>query len=132
MTRRDFVAATSAVVISKAATPAIRHVLPAATHRRFLLKISFDAALQNTPELKVGNRKVQGLRADMDGQFWIFDVDGLNPATTYQLQLFSESWPLRTLPSPDANVERFRLLIYTCAGGHDAMTIEGTGQPYWL
>jgi hypothetical protein len=132
MRRREFIAATAGAVTARAAQPAVRHVLPAATHERFLIKVSFAAALRNPPVLRVGNRKVQGVRTDSDGQFWMFDVDGLAPATTYQLQLFSESWPLRTFPPPDANVERFRLLIYTCAGGHDAMTIEGTEDPYWL
>jgi hypothetical protein len=132
MTRRDFVAATSAALSGKPATPILRHVLPAANHERFLLKVSFQAALHERPVLLVNDRKTPGIRADTDGQFWIFDVQGLTPATTYQLQLFSDRWPLRTLPAPDATVDRFRLLIYTCAGGHDAMRIEGTDQPYWL
>jgi hypothetical protein len=132
MTRREFIAGGITAAAAKGAEPAIRHVLPAATHERFLLKISFDVALRNAPVLRVANRKVQGVRTDTEGQFWMFDVDGLTPATTYQLQLFSHSWPLRTFSPPDATVDRFRLLIYTCAGGHDAMKIENTGQPYWL
>ncbi len=132
MTRRDFVAVTGAAMTAKAASPSIRHILPAANHHRFLLKVSFHTALASTPVLRVENRKVQGRRADTEGQFWIFDIDELTPATTYRLQLFSETWPLRTFPPPDAKVERFRLLIYTCAGGHDAMRIEGTDDPYWL
>jgi phosphodiesterase/alkaline phosphatase D-like protein len=132
MTRREFVAATSSAVTAKAAQPSIRHVLPAATHQRFLVKVSFDTSLQSAPVLRVGNRKVRGVRTDTDGQFWMFDVNGLTAATTYQLQLFSQSWPLKTFPAPDASVERFRLLIYTCAGGHDAMKIEGAEQPYWV
>src|SRR5688572_20975867 len=115
MSRREFVAATGAAVSAKAAQSTIRHVLPAATHKRFLLKVSFDTALKSTPVLRVGSRKVQGVRTDTAGQFWMFDADGLTPATTYQLQLFSQSWPLRTFPPPDATVDRFRLLIYTCA-----------------
>jgi hypothetical protein len=132
MTRREFIAGGSSVLTAGAAQPAIRHVLPAATHQRFLLKVSFHGALQTTPVLRVSDRKVEGIRTDTGGQFWMFDVAGLTPATTYQLQLFSDSWPLRTFPPPDAAVERFRVLIYTCAGGHDAMRIEGTDQPYWL
>src|SRR5262249_48784830 len=34
----------------------------------------------------------------------------------------SEPWPLRTFPSSDTMPERLRVLIYTCAGGHDALT----------
>src|SRR3954471_23787275 len=98
MTRRDFVALTGVPVMARASQPSIRHVLPAATHERFLLKVSFDTALHSTPVLRVGKRKQQGVRTDTDGQFWMFDVQGLTPATTYQLQLFSESWPLRTFP----------------------------------
>jgi hypothetical protein len=132
MTRRDFVGFSSAVLSAKPVAPAIRHILPAANHQRFRLKVSFDAPPQNTPVLRVGNRNIPGIRSDTEGKFWIFDADGLNPATTYQLHLFSESWPLRTFPPPESAVERFRLLVYTCAGGHDAMRVEGTDQPYWL
>jgi hypothetical protein len=132
MTRREFIAGSSAALSAKSAQPGIRHILAAATHERFRLKVSFHDALRTAPVLSVGNRKVEGVRTDSDGQFWMFDADGLKPATEYQLRLFSDSWPLRTFPPPDATVERFRLLIYTCAGGHDAMRIEGTDQPYWL
>lgn len=132
MTRREFIAGSATAAAAAGAQPTIRHILPAATHQRFLLKVSFHGALHDAPVLRVGNRKVQGLRTDTDGQFWMFDIDGLAPATTYQLQLLSHSWPLRTFPPPDATVERLRLLIYTCAGGHDAMRIEDTDQPYWV
>lgn len=130
MTRRD------ALALSLAAAPGaggLRHLLPAASQDRFLIKASFFAPLARAPELRVGSRRVTGRRTDSDGQFWLFDVPGLQPATTYQLRLGAgDPWPLRTLPPADATLDRFRLLIYTCAGGHDAMTIEGTDRPYWV
>jgi phosphodiesterase/alkaline phosphatase D-like protein len=130
MTRREWLLAASA-----AAQPreGVRHILPAATHQRFLLKVSYWAAPRRAPELRVGDRRVSGQRTDSNGLFWQFDVPGLRPATTYSLRLDrGEPWPLRTFPAPDATVDRARLLVYTCAGGHDAMKIENTDDPYWV
>jgi len=82
----------------------------------------------------VANRRVSGVRTDSEGLFWLFDVPGLKPATEYTLRLEgTDPWPLRTFAPPDATVDRFRLLIYTCAGGHDAMPHPVTGAPnYWV
>ena len=33
-----------------------------------------------------------------------------------------QPWELATFPSPDERPQKFRVLFYTCAGGHDAMT----------
>ncbi len=111
----------------------VRHLLPAATHERFVIKASFHQPRRRAPELRVDDRRVAGVRTDSDGQFWMFDVPGLRADTSYRLRLPGiEPWSLRTLPPPDATVERFRLLVYTCAGGHDAMRAEGTGDPYWV
>lgn len=131
MTRRHF--ALSAAAFAEPRTTGLRHLLPAATHDRFLIKASFHAPQKRSPELRVGNRRIAGERTDTDGQFWQFDVPGLKPATEYQLRLNGEEpWPLRTFPPPDATVDRFRLLVYTCAGGHDAQRIDDTGAPYWV
>lgn len=120
-------------VLANAAPLPIRHILPAATHERFLIKVSYHQSRRNAPELRVDDRRVTGQRTDTAGSFWLFDVPGLRPATTYSLRLDgSEPWPLRTFPAPDMPVESFRLLVYTCAGGHDAMKIEGVGAPYWV
>jgi hypothetical protein len=72
-----------------------------------------------------------GERTDVAGENWVFNAGGLKPATTYELQLFKDPpWPLRTLPHPEENVSRFRLMVYTCAGGHDGVTADG--KPYWV
>ncbi len=126
LTRRQVLAAL-------APPKGLRHLLPAATQDRFLIKASFHQPLLRAPELHVNNRRVGGRRTDSDGQFWLFDVPGLQPATEYQLRIDGyEPWPLRTFPPPDAAVDRFRLLVFTCAGGHDAALIEDTTQPYWV
>jgi hypothetical protein len=142
-TRRDFlVGAGSAGLASTAGTatqaaavtaPAghwdqgrVSHLLPTASHDRFLIKASFDGALESAPELHVGSNRVRGRKNIAGGDFWQFDVPGLKPATSYPLSLISgggralcEPWPLSTLPAPDATPSHCRLLIYTCAGGHD-------------
>ncbi|MBM3737743.1 MAG: hypothetical protein FJW39_18340 [Acidobacteria bacterium] len=139
MTRREF-AWTAAAPLAAQSQPGagVRHILPGASHERFLLKMSFHQAVQQAPVLRVGSRKVTGVRTDSAGQFWMFDVPGLEPATPYSLQIVArgkavtEPWTLRTMPAPDSRVERFRLLIYTCAGGHDAMRRGETNDPYWV
>lgn len=135
MTRRDFGLSAAALAVP---TAGLRHLLPAATHDRFLIKASFHTPQRRAPELllesrRLRARRVTGDRTDSDGQFWQFDVPGLRPATEYSLRLNgSEPWPLRTFAPPDATVERFRLLVYTCAGGHDRQRLEDTADPYWV
>jgi phosphodiesterase/alkaline phosphatase D-like protein len=133
MTRREWLAAGAAASVEAAQGDGVRHLLPAVSEDRFLIKASFHAAQRRAPELRVGNQRVTGERTDTDGQFWLFDAAGLRPDTEYRLRINgAEPWPLRTRPPADATVERFRLLVYTCAGGHDAMHIEGTNDPYWV
>ena len=96
--------------------PVVRHILPAASHNRFCLKVSFHAAHSRAPVLRVGARRVNGERTDALGENWVFHVASLKPATEYELQLLDGAagkslfgpWPLRTLPHPDESVPRFR------------------------
>lgn len=131
MTRREWLATG----LSAAAVPltGLRHLLPAATHDRFLIKASYYAPPRKTPELRVNNRRITAQRTDTEGLFWLFDVPGLQAQTVYNLRLDgSDPWPLKTFAPPDAAVDNFRLLIYTCAGGHDSQPIEDSKTPYWV
>jgi hypothetical protein len=63
---------------------------------------------------------------DSQGEHWSFYADDLVPNKQYQLHLLSgtgkslcETWSLSTFPAPQDQVKNFRLLIYTCAGGHE-------------
>ena len=103
----------------------LAHLLPAASHERFLIKASFRRALSQPPQLAANGKRVPGHMTDSQGRFWRFDSAGLKPDTTYSLQLVSAagrplcaSWPLKAFPAPDAAPGRVRLLIYTCAGGN--------------
>jgi len=130
VTRREWLASS---VAAAGPSTGLRHLLPAATHDRFLIKVSFYQPLRKAPELRVRSRRVAGQRTDSEGQFWQFDVPGLRPDTTYSLRMDgSEPWTLRTFPPPDTTVDRFRLLVYTCAGGHDTQRIEASNDPYWV
>ena len=119
---------------------AVRHILPAASHDRFRLKISFPEPHTHPPLLDVGRVRVTGERTDTLGENWVFNADRLQAATTYELHLYDAArrslfgpWPLRTLPHPEETVPRFRLMVYTCAGGHDGMRLpEDEGKPYWV
>jgi hypothetical protein len=120
-------------------TGAVRHLLPAVSHDRLLLKASFERPLATAPFLQVGSRKATGVRMDTAGEFYSFDVAGLEPEHTYRLELFDsrrkplcEPWPISTFPSPEAHTKRFRLFVYTCAGGHPATQNPDTGGPYWV
>jgi len=111
------------------------HLLPTVSHDRILIKASFNAPLETIPELHVGNIQARGRKNIAAGDFWQFDAAHLKPATSYRLSLMGgdgkalcEPWPLSTFPAPDAMPARFRLLIYTCAGGHDALN-GSSGRP---
>ena len=123
-----------ALLLSALPSGGIRHILPTASHDRFRIKVSFLHALTRPPVLRVGHTRVTGERLDTLGENWVFNAAGLKPSTTYELQLFGAApWPLRTLPHPDENVARFRLMVYTCPGGHDGVRLpEDDGKPYWV
>jgi hypothetical protein len=140
-TRREFLVGASLAGLASPAVAAatgdaawdqgkLLHLLPTASHDRFLIKASFDGPLETVPELHVGRIRVRGRKNIAAGDFWQFDAAHLKPATTYRLSLIGgdgqalcEPWPLSTFPAPDAMPPRFRLLIYTCAGGHDALNV---------
>src|SRR5919106_3500937 len=141
-TRRDFLigaASVASLIASRESADAqnkavaawnsgdVAHMLPTVNHQRFLIKASFKQP-HAAPTLLVDRRKVQGRRADSLGLFWTFDVAALEPARRYELQLLDarsralcDPWLLATFPSPDARPARLRLLIYSCAGGHDVL-----------
>ncbi len=105
------------------------HILPTVNHNRMLIKVSLRQAQELPPKIKFRKRSVDGVRTDSLGLFWSFDIQGLSPDTQYELNLLtakneklSDPWPLSTFPAPDTDVKKMRLLIYTCAGGHDAHT----------
>src|SRR5689334_10298342 len=102
----------------------VHHLLPTVSHDRLLLKASFDRPLRGAPKLRAGNRAATGVRTDTAGEFYSFDITGLEPERTYQLSLLDSSgkhlcdpWPIATFPLPLDRPKRFRLMVYTCAGG---------------
>ena len=105
----------------------VRHLLPTVSDSRMLIKVSFVDAQSGTPELVVDDRRFAGQMNDSHGQFWQFHADDLQAGRNYTLQLRSdaneaicEPWQLATFPAPAANVDSFRLLIYSSAGGVDS------------
>ena len=110
----------------------LAHVLPTASHERFLIKASFKRPLTFTPRLTVSGKPVDGFKTDGQGRFWRFDAPALSPNTTYQLRLtdpgggpLCDAWPLKTFPAPSASPDRLRILAYTCGGGYDGAPYEG-------
>src|SRR6478736_5784729 len=82
---------------------AVRHLLPTASHDRFLVKASFDRPLSATPVIRAGNRSARSVRLDTAGEFYSFDITNLEPEHTYQLTLHDargkdlcDPWPLST------------------------------------
>jgi hypothetical protein len=117
----------------------VRHLLPGVSHDRVLLKAGFESPQAAPPVLRAGDRAAAGVRLDSAGEFYSFDAPKLEPARTYHLTLLDaggrplcDPWPLSTFPHPDATPARFRLLVYTCAGGHPATWNPDTGRPYWV
>ena len=115
----------------------VRHILPAVTHRRFLIKVSFNDSQNSAPWLAVGHdRTVRGQQTDSDGHFFTFDVDRLAPDHKYTLRLVHKSgraitsrWPLRTFPAPGSLPKYFRLCCITCPGGRDEFVSPLTNPP---
>ncbi len=143
-TRRDFLAGAglaASAILSDASAQEVKwdqgrvvHLLPTVSHDRFLIKASFDTALTSAPELHVGNLRVRGRSNSRNGNFWQFDASHLKPDTSYRLSLtggdgraLCAPWQLSTFPAPDASPKHLRLLIYTCAGGHDVLNTGPAG-----
>ncbi len=112
----------------------LAHVLPTSSHNRILIKASFKKQLEAAPTLQIGDQRISGLRSDTRGSFWQFHAGDLKPGTSYKLSLTSsdgrslcQPWTLSTMPAPDELPSKFRLLIYSCAGGHDLFGIAHTG-----
>lgn len=111
----------------------LAHLLPTSSHDRILLKASFKRPLEAAPVLRIGDQRVTGIRSDTRGSFWQFDAVDLKSGTAHQLSLLSsdgrslcEPWTLSTMPAPDEQPNRLRLLVYSCAGGHDLFAQEHT------
>jgi phosphodiesterase/alkaline phosphatase D-like protein len=116
----------------------LAHLLPLVNHRRMLIKSSFTKPLDFVPRLNIDGQEIAGLQSDSDGRFWQFDLDDLEPAREYILQLTNQRgkplcdpWPLTTYPHPDSQVEHVRLLSFTCAGGNGDMVLPN-GIPIFL
>lgn len=105
-------------------TGRVRHLLPAASDTRVLLKASFDRPLSAAPTLRIGAQDVVGRMNDTAGEYWQFYATDLEPGRQHALSLFAsngsalcEPWSLSTFPAPEAQPERLRVLFFTCAGG---------------
>jgi hypothetical protein len=55
----------------------LAHLIPTASHERFLIKASFNSPLNDTPRLSINGKPVAGMRTDNQGRFWRFDVSAL-------------------------------------------------------
>jgi len=145
MRRRDFLFQSLATTATLAAQShpgpweagPIAHLLATASDRRILLKASFQAPLPRAPSLRVGQRLVPGSKTDTGGLFWEFDATSLEPGKPHELQLVDAArkplcapWNLKTLPDPAERTSRLRLLIYTCAGGHEALLSPDGGSRF--
>lgn len=115
----------------------VTHLLPTANDNRILLKASFQQK-QRAPALRIGKRLVPGRPTDTQGRFWSFDAQGLAPGEPHTLELFDERkrplcdpWQVKTFPAPGARTQKFRLLIYTCAGG-DERVHSAAGIPQYI
>ncbi len=108
------------------------HLLPTVSDSELLIKASFAGTLNAPPVLRVGSRNVAGRMTDTRGQMWQFHATGLAPARRYPLALLAggksggkalcEPWHITTFPAPDAKPDKVRVLLFTCAGGHEAHT----------
>jgi hypothetical protein len=150
--RREFLRGSTAAALGLAAPPdlfaasarpdpagktwdagRVQHLLPAVSDNRVLIKASFREPLLEPPTLRVGTTSVQGRMSDTRGEFWQFQAADLKPGRPYTLSLagprgraLCEPWTLSTFPGPDERPSSFRVLLYTCAGGHEAFNFLPT------
>ncbi len=140
LTRREVLAGAAAVSVLGARASAqeswragaVAHLLATANEERLLLKASFTAAQPAPPELVLDGRAFAGRATASPGRFFVFDAPGLEAGWRYELRLrggdgawLCDPWPFSTLPARDARPEHLRLLVYTCAGGHDQLVRRG-------
>ncbi len=83
----------------------VRHLLPAVSDTRILLKASFAKPQTEAPVLRIGHSKFRGTMNDTEGVFWQFHATGLEPGKTYSLSLagahgknLCQPWNLTTFP----------------------------------
>ena len=107
----------------------LRHLLPTVSDTSMLIKASFAAPLDAEPRLRVGDVTVRGRMGDTRGEHWHFHATNLSPARRYPMSLVDgrgkalcQPWELSTFPAPDTRPEHFRVMFFSCAGGHEAMT----------
>ncbi|MSU65832.1 MAG: hypothetical protein EXS38_06975 [Opitutus sp.] len=106
----------------------VSHLLPTVSDTSILIKASFSPALDAAPTLRIGERAFPGRRNDTAGQFWQFRAAGLEPGRTHSLALVAadgtalcQPWDLATFPGAEARPDHFRVLFFTCAGGHEKL-----------
>ena len=95
----------------------VRHLLPGISHNRLLLKASFVRAITAPPTLRAAARRATGVRLDTAGEFYSFDLTGLDPEQIYQLILedaagkpLCDPWPISTFPNPRARTEEVQAI----------------------
>ena len=105
----------------------VRHLLPTVSDTRMLIKASFTAPLASAPTLRVGGTAVRGRMNDTQASVGSSTPTGLAPGRP----LFALARPAamarrcasrgssRPFRRPTSSPERFRLLFFTCAGGHE-------------
>src|SRR5581483_5121825 len=104
----------------------VRHLLPAVSDTRILIKASFTRPLAAAPSLRIGGSTLRGTMNDTEGAFWQFYAPGLQPGRRYSLSLVDarrkslcQPWDLSTFPARNSQPQSFRVLFFTCAGGPD-------------
>jgi hypothetical protein len=106
----------------------VRHILPTVSDSEILIKASFAVPQTAAPSLRIGTATVRGRMNDTQGEFWQFHATDLQPGRRYSLMLVASTgkplcdrWPLATFPPRDSRPDKFRVLFFTCAGGHEAL-----------
>jgi hypothetical protein len=107
----------------------VRHILPTVSDSEILIKASFTVPQKAAPSLRIGTATVRGRMNDTQGEFWQFHATDLQSGRGYDLRIAASNgqplcdrWNLSTFPPRDSRPDRFRVLFFTCAGGHDALT----------
>ena len=106
----------------------VRHLLPTVSDTRMLIKVSFTQPLSASPMLRIGGQNGAGrderyARASSGSSTRAASspAGDIRSRSTPRGAALCQPWELSTLPDANARPDRFRVLFFTCAGGHDAL-----------
>ncbi len=124
----SFAAACTEDIVPSEKGPMLSLALPSVGRDYLGLKIWTAMPQVTPPRLTIDGHSVRAQSLESSGRVWAFLQQGLSPATSHKLSLaggdgraLHDPWSLQTLPDKPSTPSRYRILVFSCAGGDEAM-----------